>query len=128
MRTDVAAGRLGVVGYSVGAAYALQLACIEPSLSVAAAFCGQLPRPLEALRRARAVVASYAGHDLTCRGIPVRLERALSEYGIEHDLKTYPAVAHAFYDPCGPMFDDVAARDAWQRTLSFMRRRLSNSC
>jgi carboxymethylenebutenolidase len=124
-RADVAVGRLGVVGYSVGAAYALQLACIEPALCVAAVFCGQLPRPVEALRCACAVVASYAGNDFTCRGIPARLERVLSEYGIEHDLKTYPAVGHAFYDPWGPMFNDVASHDAWERTLSFMRRRLS---
>jgi carboxymethylenebutenolidase len=124
-RPDVDAARMGVIGYSMGAAYALQLACVEASVRVAAVFCGQAPRPLAALRHACPVVGSYAGRDFTCRGIPARLERALTQYGIEHDLKTYHAAAHAFYDPWGPMYDEVAARDAWERTLKFMRDRLS---
>jgi carboxymethylenebutenolidase len=113
-----------VIGYSMGAAYALQLVCVEPSLSVAAVFCGQLPRPVEALGNACPIVASYAGRDLTCRGIARRLEHTLERYGIEHDLKTYRTVAHAFYDPWGPMYDAPAARDAWDRTVAFIRCRL----
>jgi carboxymethylenebutenolidase len=123
-RPDVDFTRIGVIGYSMGAAYALQLACVESSLSVAAVFCGQLPRPVDALRNACPIVASYAGRDLTCRDVAERLERTLDRYGIEHDLKTYRTVAHAFYDPWGPMYDAIAARDAWARTLEFIRLRL----
>jgi carboxymethylenebutenolidase len=120
----VDARRLGVIGYSMGAAYALQLACVEPALRVAAVFCGQLPRPLAALRRSCPVVASYAGRDATCRGMGPRLERTLAQYGIAHDVKVYSTVAHAFYDPFGPMYDAREARDAWERTLTFLDARL----
>jgi carboxymethylenebutenolidase len=122
-RPEVDSNQLGVIGYSLGAAYALQLACVEPRLRVAAAFCGQLPRPLEALCHSCPIVASYAGRDLTCRGFAPRLERILSRYGVAHDLKVYARAAHAFYDPWGPMYDDAAARDAWQRTLNFLQDR-----
>lgn len=122
-RPDVDAARLGVIGYSMGGGYALQLACVEPSVRVVAVFCGQLPRPLGALRHASAVVASYAGRDLTTFGVATRLARELDRYRIAYDVKTYRHVPHAFYDPLGPMYDPSAAADAWARTLVFIRSR-----
>jgi carboxymethylenebutenolidase len=119
--------RIAVVGYSMGAAYALQLACLERSLRAAAVFCGQLPRPLSALRHSCPIVASYAGRDPTCRGIAPRLDRALTQYAIVHDLKVYASVAHAFYDPFGPMYEPQAAADAWQRTVNFLRDHLGRA-
>lgn len=123
-RSDVDPSRVGVIGYSMGAAYAIQLACVERSLRVAGTFCGQLPRPLDALRGSCPIVASYAQRDPTCRGMANRLEKTLRAYGIEHDVKTYAGVAHAFYDPFGPMYDAGAAEDAWIRTRAFIRRHM----
>ncbi len=95
-RTDVDAQRVGVIGYSMGAAYALQLACVESSLCVAAVFCGQLPRPLDALCHSCPIVASYAGRDLTCTGVAARLERVLSTCGVAHDVRIYAEVRAQF--------------------------------
>jgi carboxymethylenebutenolidase len=124
LRPDVAPDRIGVVGYSLGAAYALQLACVEPAVRAAVAYCGQLPRPLAALRGACPIMASYAERDPTTAGLAPKLARALARQGVPHDVRTYPGTRHAFYDPYGPTYDRAAADDAWRRTLAFLRRHL----
>jgi dienelactone hydrolase len=109
----------GVIGYSMGGGYALQLACVNPATHVAAVFSGQLPRPILALTNAGSVVGSYADRDPTTRGLADRLERELRVCEIVHDVKVYAGAGHAFYDPLGPAYDAAHARDAWSRTIDF---------
>ena len=42
------------------------------------------------------VVASYGKRDVMFRGAAARLERALTEVGVEHDVKEYPDAGHSF--------------------------------
>ena len=48
------------------------------------------------LRGACPVVGSFGAEDRTLRGAATRLEHALSELGVEHDVKEYPGAGHAF--------------------------------
>ncbi len=121
---DVDPERIAVIGFSMGAAFALQLACSEPAVRAAAIFCGQLPRPRSVLRGACPIVASYAGRDLTTTAVAPKLAAALTGYGIPHDVKVYPGARHAFYDPYGSAYDRTAASDAWSRTLAHLARHL----
>jgi carboxymethylenebutenolidase len=67
---------------------------------------GSLPKQLEAvLAGACPVVASYGAKDRTLRGAALRLNRALSAAGIDHDVKEYPAAGHGFLN------DHVGAHD-----------------
>jgi carboxymethylenebutenolidase len=65
------------------------------------------------------IVGSYPGKDPFTRGQAVKLEAALTRYGVPHDLKTYPGAQHSFFNDRGRAHHAEAARDSWERTLAF---------
>lgn len=91
-------GRIGVISYCMGGAYAVALA---PGYGYSAASVnyGGCPKHAErALAGACPMVGSYAGRDRSPMGrsaVP-RLERALTELGVDHDVKVYPGAGHGF--------------------------------
>jgi carboxymethylenebutenolidase len=83
-------------------------------------------------------VASYGGRDRTLRGRAQRLEGALSELGVAHDVKEYPQAGHSFMNRIsfGPGLNPVAhlvgfdyhqpsAEDAWRRVFTFFDEHLA---
>lgn len=70
--------RLGVIGFCMGGTYALQLACVEEDLRVAAVYYGQNPRPLDAVAGTCPIVGSYPQEDFTARAAR-KLEEALKK-------------------------------------------------
>ena len=84
------------------------------------------------------VVASFGGRDAVFAAGAGRLEAALTDLGIDHDVRTYPEAGHGFmarYDgitawlgrrlPMRIGHDPAAAEDAWQRTIAFFSRHLA---
>ena len=85
------------------------------------------------------IVGSFGGKDFSLRGAAAKLETALSNAGIENDVKEYPTAGHAFLNDAeaGPKVlrplerilgigpDPVAAQDAWKRIDSFFERHLA---
>lgn len=118
--------RLGAIGFCMGGSYALQLACVDGDLKVAAVFYGFNPRPLAAVAGACPLVGSYPGQDLTARS-GRRLAVALEGYGLPHDVKVYPGARHSFFNDQGRAYDADAAGDSWRRTLAFFDQHLLGS-
>lgn len=89
-------GRVGVIGFSLGGAFALTTAA-RRDFAVASVNYAEIPEDAEpALAGACPIVASYGGRDRVTRGHPERLERALERAGVPHDVKTYPEAGHSF--------------------------------
>ena len=52
------------------------------------------------------------------------LVKAMVTYKKDFEMRIYPNAAHAFFNETLPMYQEAAARDAWERVLRFYKRTL----
>jgi carboxymethylenebutenolidase len=116
--------RTGAVGFCMGGAYALQLAVTEKDMKVASVFYGANPKPLEALAQSCPIVGSYPDKDITTQAAR-ELETVLVKNNVPHDIKIYEDTKHSFFSRQRTTAEIEAAKDAWQRMLSFFHEYLS---
>lgn len=115
-------GPIAVIGFSMGASWALWAATRQPeSFSKVVAYYGSQTIDFTDLR-AR-VQGHFAEHDeLVGADDVVLLEADLFELGHEPEMWHYEGVHHWFAEPgVEGHYDEAAAESAWQRTLEFLR-------
>lgn len=116
--------KIGSVGFCMGGAISLRLACHEPELAAAVVFYG-FPPPVEQLAGLKSpVLALYAETDPRINAAVPALVDAMKAQGKRFEHHTYPGVAHAFFNDTRFNYRVDAARDAWARTLSFFAAQL----
>mmetsp|Transcript_1318 Transcript_1318/g.2382 ORF Transcript_1318/g.2382 Transcript_1318/m.2382 type:complete len:264 (-) Transcript_1318:33-824(-) len=117
--------KLGVIGWCFGGAWALQTSLVEP-MDATVIYYGHLHYNLEKLKTLKGPVLGIFGEK--DNGIPVeqvkKFEAALKEVGHPHEFHIYPDADHAFANPSGTMYNEAAAKDAWEKTLLFFRNNL----
>jgi carboxymethylenebutenolidase len=119
----------GVVGFCAGGGLALWLATLRPdTIRAAVPFYGIAPNGAEP--DWAALTASVEGHyaehdDMANQEAVASFEARLQELGKEVRIFTYPGTTHAFFNDTRPeVYDDDAARQAWVRTLEFLRAKM----
>ncbi len=114
---------LAVIGFSLGASYALDLAVTEPArVHAVVVFYGSWGEHFE--RSRAAYLGHFAEHDPYEPAASVdALEAALKAAGRPATIHRYPGTGHWFFEPDRTeAYDPAAAGLAWERTLAFLNR------
>jgi carboxymethylenebutenolidase len=121
---------VGVIAFSTGAGLALWLAAHRPDDVLAVdVYYGGMPdtaEPPDWSRISAAVQGHYGEEDPAAPPeTGSALEAALGEAGVSVDMFTYPLAGAGFFDDTRPdAHVEDAARQAWIRTLEFLRKHL----
>jgi carboxymethylenebutenolidase len=113
---------LAVIGFSLGAYYALELAAAMPdTVGSVVLFYGTGPVDLSKSK------ASFLGHyaendDYEPASNVEKQEEYLNNLGRPASFYRYPGTGHWFFEPDRPQsYDSKAAELAWDRTLAFLK-------
>ena len=136
--SDADPSRVGVVGFGVGGRQAFRTACAFPDRIGAlvafspAALAAPYPlRPVETMPilefeslRAPALLF-YGSQDRECleeeRGT---VDRVLGRAGVRHEIVTFREAGHEFFNEESPDHRIGASREAWEKTVTFLRETL----
>jgi carboxymethylenebutenolidase len=134
-RKDVAGRRVGTTGYCMGGGMSLSAAGAYPDRIVAAAsFHGGglatdseiSPHLLAPQMKARVYVAGADRDDFYPPEMAERLEKALSEAGVDHRCEIYPGALHGWTMADFPVYDEAAAERHWRELLALFESKLKD--
>jgi carboxymethylenebutenolidase len=123
---NVNAEKIVSLGWCFGGAQSLQLALNsqEHPLAATIIYYGRLITDKTILSNIKwPVLGIFGDQD---RSIPVdtvkAFELALNSSGIPNEIYIYKGVGHAFANPSGENYAPKETQDAWQKTLSFLKK------
>ena len=122
-----AGNKVGTVGFCMGGALSLYAASKNSQVGACAVFYGIHPNVKPDLPNLRApVLGIYAERDAYVPPSAVHeLEGKLKEHGKSVEMHIYPGMDHGFFnDTRSDVYNEEAARNAWNRVLKFFREHL----
>jgi carboxymethylenebutenolidase len=121
---NVDADQIGSVGFCWGGARSFTLATASKLLHACVVFYGSTP-PLEDLPKVHCpVLGLYGGTDERITSKVPETAEAMKKAGKDYTYHIYPGAGHAFFNDTGANYNANAAKDAWPRTLTFLRKTL----
>lgn len=121
-RLGVSSGRLvSILGFCFGGSIAFSVACAGTSLASVVVFYGRGPRDGEVVNVTSPVLGLYAASDLPVTSTVEETERAMRAEHKAFTSVVYEDGVHAFFDDSRSSYRLGPARDAWARSLEFLR-------
>ena len=112
--------KVGVVGFCFGGAMTWSLLNEgEPRIAAAVPFYGPAPADPDFSKTDAAVLAIYAELDARVNASRDAAAAALEDAGLTHEVRTFPGVNHAFFNPTGPRYNEQAATEARAAMLAW---------
>ena len=94
-------------------------------LAASVIFYGENPHPIELVENISCpVLGNYGAEDMRINAHLDELVKAMVTYKKDFEMRIYPNAAHAFFNDTTPMYQQAAAKDAWERVLRFFKRTL----
>src|SRR5918993_1171262 len=125
---NVNGSRITSLGWCFGGAQSLQLALNseEHPLAATVIYYGRLVTEPETLSKIHwPILGIFGDQD---KSIPVesvnKFEEALNANGITNEIYIYKGVGHAFANPSGDNYAPKETQDAWEKTISFLKKYL----
>jgi len=114
---------IGVMGFSMGAAWSMIMSVDEPKVSTAVLFYGAYVPDFK--RLAAKVLGHFAEVDEwePLDGVKA-MEKNLRAAGVDVTFHIYPNVHHWFMESDRPEYDPASAKLAWDRTFEFLKQNL----
>lgn len=124
----VGASKVGSIGWCFGGGWSLNAAiALGNDLDATVIYYGRLTDDPKRLATIEAPILGLFG--ALDQGIPIdsvrAFESALEALGKSADIHVYEDADHAFANPSGTRYDEVAATDAWEKTLAFFAAHLN---
>jgi carboxymethylenebutenolidase len=121
---DVAPKKAGVIGFCMGGAMTLALACESPKVAAGAPFYAGMMPGADRLKNVQAELFCAFGADDA--GIPLEnvrnFEANLKDLGKKAEVKVYEGAPHSFFNDTKSSYRPDAAADAWQQSLALFKR------
>ena len=114
---------IGVIGFSMGAAWAIIAAAKEPDIAATVLFYGAYNPDLG--KSKSKFLGHFSDNDEWEPMENVQLmEQDIQKAGLDLALHIYPGVAHWFMEADRPEYDSEVAQLAWERTYKFLKENL----
>jgi carboxymethylenebutenolidase len=117
--------KLGVIGFCFGGGMVWALLDAgDPRLAAAIPFYGPAPAAPDFSGNSAAVLGVYAELDDRVNASRATADAALTAAGLEHEIKVYPGVDHAFFNDTGARYNAEQAAAAYTDVLAWLGRYL----
>jgi carboxymethylenebutenolidase len=123
---DVRADKQALIGFCWGGEMTFAAATKIKTLDAAIVFYGRSPNPLDLVKDIRAPVMAHYGEkdEGVNKGIDETVA-AMKKFNKVYDHKIYSGAQHAFNNDANPSrYHAEAAKEAWDRTMSFLKKTL----
>lgn len=117
-------GKIGLVGFSMGGGWSLEIASTSPEqIGAMVIFYGNGEADYGKITAK--VMGHFSDHDEWEPNEYVDMTfAALKKAGVDTTRHIYPGVAHWFMEEDRPEYDPAAAQLAWDRTVEFLKKTL----
>jgi len=122
--THTNSGKIGVLGFSMGAAWSLIVAMYDPD-KIAATVLFYGTEGVDFGKVKSKILGHYSDSDEWEPIDGVRaMEQSMKDAGVDATIHIYPKVGHWFVEDDRPEYDSASAALAWERTFEFLKKNL----